>query len=87
MMMNDDDDNDNDNNDVVLYVSLAVNVFLDGTMGLRMFQTGACQPEFYKDSDLTLGTALNVWGRKFILCDCDDFTKEYYKTKYGISKF
>ena len=28
-----------------------------------------------------------MWGRKIILCDCDDFTKEYYRTKYGINDF
>ena len=49
-------------------------------------QTGAVNQEFYKDSDLAIGTSVNVYGRKFLLCDCDDFTKEYYKTKYGISK-
>jgi len=50
-------------------------------------QTGASPTEFYKDSDLTLGAVLNVWGRKYLLVDCDDFTKEYYKTKYGIGKY
>ena len=42
--------------------------------------------DFYKDSDLTIGAALNVWGRKVVLCDSDEFTKEYYATKYGISE-
>ena len=42
--------------------------------------------EFYKDSDLTLGAVLNVWGRKMLIVDCDNFTKEYYRTKYGIGK-
>ena len=49
-------------------------------------QTGAEKQEFYTDSDLMIGSILNVYGKKFILCDCDDFTKEYYVTKYGISK-
>jgi len=68
-----------------------LNVF--GPMGhggryiLDSLKTGAISPEFYKDSDLTIGTALNVWGRKFILTDCDDFTKEYFRTKYGINEF
>jgi hypothetical protein len=26
-------------------------------------------------------------GRKVILCDCDDFTKHYYCTRYGIENF
>ncbi|XP_016045960.2 EF-hand domain-containing family member C2 isoform X2 [Erinaceus europaeus] len=45
------------------------------------------QQEYYKDTDLTLGATINVWGRKVILCDCDEFTKLYYKTRYGIDKF
>lgn len=51
---------------------------------ISLFQTGAVHTEFYHDSDLTLGSVINVWGRKLQLCDCDEFTKEYYRTKYGI---
>uniref|UniRef100_A0A673CBG2 EF-hand domain (C-terminal) containing 2 n=1 Tax=Sphaeramia orbicularis TaxID=375764 RepID=A0A673CBG2_9TELE len=40
--------------------------------------------DFYQDRDLTIGGELNVWGRKVIICDCDEFTKEYYRSKYGI---
>ena len=47
---------------------------------------GAVGQEFYKDSDLQIGAYVNIWGRKFLICDCDDFTKEYYNVKYGISK-
>ncbi|NXX43704.1 EFHC2 protein, partial [Tricholaema leucomelas] len=50
-------------------------------------KTGAVHEEFYRDSDLKIGTVINVWGRKIILCDCDEFTKEYYRTKYGIEDF
>ncbi|NXS53837.1 EFHC2 protein, partial [Brachypteracias leptosomus] len=50
-------------------------------------KTGAVHQEFYKDSDLKIGAVINVWGRKIILCDCDEFTKEYYRTKYGIEDF
>lgn len=42
--------------------------------------------EFYRDSDLKIGEVINVWGRKILLCDCDEFTKDYYRTKYGIGK-
>lgn len=33
-----------------------------------------------------VGVTINVWGRKLILADCDDFTKKYYSTKYGVCK-
>ncbi|KAJ8310194.1 hypothetical protein KUTeg_012059 [Tegillarca granosa] len=51
---------------------------------LDSLKTGAVHTEFYKDSDLTIGAVINAWGRKLVLCDSDDFTKEYYRTKYGI---
>lgn len=54
---------------------------------LDSLKTGACPTEFYKDSDLTLGAVINVWGRKFLLVDCDDFTKEYYQSKFGVEDF
>ncbi|XP_021262985.1 EF-hand domain-containing family member C2 isoform X3 [Numida meleagris] len=47
-------------------------------------KTGAVHQEFYRDSDLKIGAVINVWGRKIMLCDCDEFTKDYYRTKYGI---
>ncbi|XP_026529762.1 EF-hand domain-containing family member C2 [Notechis scutatus] len=50
-------------------------------------KTGAVYQEFYKDCDLRIGATINVWGRKIILCDCDEFSKEYYKTKYGVKDF
>ncbi|NXD79381.1 EFHC2 protein, partial [Halcyon senegalensis] len=50
-------------------------------------KTGAVHQEFYRDSDLKIGAVINVWGRKIILCDCDEFTKEYYRTKYGMEDF
>ncbi|XP_074760965.1 EF-hand domain-containing family member C2 isoform X2 [Athene noctua] len=50
-------------------------------------KTGAVHQEFYRDSDLKIGAVINVWGRKIILCDCDEFTKEYYRTRYGIEDF
>eukprot|EP00075_Anas_platyrhynchos_P015529 XP_027304782.1 EF-hand domain-containing family member C2 isoform X1 [Anas platyrhynchos] len=50
-------------------------------------KTGAVHQEFYRDSDLKIGEVINVWGRKILLCDCDEFTKDYYRTKYGIEDF
>ncbi|PIK58530.1 putative EF-hand domain-containing family member C2 [Apostichopus japonicus] len=68
-----------------------LNVF--GPMGhggryiLDSLKTGAAITESYTDQDLMVGVTINVWGRKLILADCDDFTKKYYSTKYGVSDF
>ncbi|XP_028655593.1 EF-hand domain-containing family member C2 [Erpetoichthys calabaricus] len=68
-----------------------LNVF--GPMGqggrhiLDSLKTGAVYEEFYKDSDFIIGATINVWGRKIIICDCDAFTQEHYRTKFGIDNF
>ncbi|XP_071799106.1 EF-hand domain-containing family member C2-like [Asterias amurensis] len=68
-----------------------LNVF--GPMGhggryiLDSLKTGAVHTEYYKENDLKIGTEINMWGRKLTLCDCDDFTKEYYRSKYGVTAF
>ncbi|XP_045850538.1 EF-hand domain-containing family member C2 isoform X3 [Meles meles] len=54
---------------------------------LDKYKLGKVDQEFYKDDDLFIGATINVWGRKVLLCDCDEFTKTYYKTKYGIENF
>ncbi|XP_007953799.1 EF-hand domain-containing family member C2 [Orycteropus afer afer] len=54
---------------------------------LDQCKLGKDDQEFYKDSDLAVGATINVWGRKVLLCDCDDFTRCYYKNKYGIENF
>ncbi|KAM6985038.1 EF-hand domain-containing family member C2 [Aplochiton taeniatus] len=68
-----------------------LNVF--GPMGhggryiLDSLKTGAVYQDFYRDMDLTLGEVVNVWGRRVLICDCDNFTKEFYRSKYGIRDF
>ncbi|XP_069492602.1 EF-hand domain-containing family member C2 [Ambystoma mexicanum] len=68
-----------------------LNVF--GPMGhggrylIDNLKTGAVHHEIYKDCDLAIGATINLLGRKIILCDCDPYTKEFYKTKYGIEDF
>jgi hypothetical protein len=43
--------------------------------------------EYYMDNDLAIGAVLNIYGRPFILTDCDEFTKQYYKEKYQVEDF
>lgn len=54
---------------------------------LDSLKTGAVHDKYYTDADLQIGAMINVCGRKFILCDCDEFTKHYYYTKYNIQEF
>uniref|UniRef100_UPI0037E72337 EF-hand domain-containing family member C2 n=1 Tax=Semicossyphus pulcher TaxID=241346 RepID=UPI0037E72337 len=68
-----------------------LNVFSSKNQGkhfiLDNLKTGAAHDDFYKDCDLTVGGEVNVWGRRVLITDCDDFTKEYYRSKYGIEDF
>ena len=43
--------------------------------------------DFYTDRDLAIGSRINVYGRSVLLTDLDVFTREYYRTKYGIDEF
>ena len=54
---------------------------------VRSLQTGALDQKYYSDQDLAIGQLLNVFGRKVLLTDCDDFTKNYYRTRYGVQDF
>jgi len=49
-------------------------------------QMGNKKTDFYNDCDLSVGSIINIFNRKFVLFDCDEFTREYYRVKYGISK-
>jgi hypothetical protein len=45
---------------------------------------GIDEKEFITDKDLCIGAVLNVYGRAFILTECDKATQTYYREKYGI---
>jgi hypothetical protein len=58
--------------------------FLKSRYLVDVLHCGQQPTEYYKDSDLAIGVAINVFGRKIVLTDCDAFTKEYYSNKYGL---
>ncbi|XP_045426391.1 EF-hand domain-containing family member C2 [Pipistrellus kuhlii] len=72
---------------IVLNVYNGYNVSRVHGYMLDKFKDSKLVQDFYKDTDLTIGASINVWGRKVLLCDCDEFTKTYYRTKYGIQNF
>ncbi|KAI5690094.1 hypothetical protein MNV84_00947 [Leishmania braziliensis] len=40
---------------------------------------------YYRDVDLDVGMTLNVFGRSVFLYDCDDYTREFFMQRYGVS--
>lgn len=68
-----------------------LNVLGGGLMGGRYvpdpLDVGAKPINYYKDKDLTIGAVINLFGREVHLIDCDAFTREYYRIKYGLEDF
>ena len=42
---------------------------------------------YFTDEDLMVGRMVNVFGRKMLITDCDEFIKNFYRNKYGINNF
>ena len=42
--------------------------------------------EFYGPSDLFCGNKVLIYGRDCLIYDCDDFTKNWYKTNMGVDQ-
>merc|ERR1711988_104053 len=39
--------------------------------------------EFYTAADLTLGGTISVFARDLLICDCDDFTRQFMEENFG----
>lgn len=42
--------------------------------------------EYYQAKDLVLGTTIHIYNREFLLINCDEFTKDYFKTNFDIDQ-
>ena len=40
--------------------------------------------EYYWTGDLVVGQGVKIYGREYMLYDCDEFTREYYRSELGI---
>lgn len=61
--------------------------FDGGRYILDNLKTGSISVNYFTDEDLMVGRMVNVFGRKMLLTDCDEFTKNFYRNKYGINNF
>ncbi|KAJ3323163.1 EF-hand domain-containing member C2 [Boothiomyces sp. JEL0866] len=43
--------------------------------------------ECFSDADLMIGSVIHLYGRPFVICDCDEFTKNYYRENYDVMEF
>ena len=37
--------------------------------------------------DFMIGSTLQIYKRRFLICDCDNFTKAFYYQNFGIKEF
>jgi len=44
------------------------------------------EPVLYKPHDLIVGDAIDIYGRKLVIYDCDDFTRSFYKDYLGFEQ-
>lgn len=63
------------------------NFFDGGRYILDNLKTGSISVNYFTDEDLMVGRVMNVFGRKMLLTDMDEFTKTFYRNKYGINNF
>jgi DUF1126 PH-like domain len=54
---------------------------------LNNLSTAEIKMDYFTASDLTIGSVIHLYGRPFVICDCDEFTKAYYRKNHDIQSF
>ena len=49
--------------------------------------TGQEIKEYFTPRDFELGKTVTIYNRRFLVCDCDNFTKAFYYHNFGIKEF
>lgn len=44
------------------------------------------EEQYYRPADLRVGEKLKVFGRNFLIIDCNQFTKDYYQKEFGVEQ-
>ncbi|KAH9381883.1 hypothetical protein HPB48_015397 [Haemaphysalis longicornis] len=53
----------------------------------HVYETDGEGEEYIGPEDLLPGRRLNLYGRSFLIYDCDDFTKNFYRENFGTDNF
>lgn len=43
--------------------------------------------DYYTPRDFTIGKTVSIYGRRFLVYDCDNFTKAFYYENFGVKDF
>ena len=63
--------------------------FLSGSLGAKKIcgeRDYGPKESYYRDTDLHIGSYIRVFDRDLLLHDVDEFTRNYYRTKYNYSE-
>lgn len=61
-------------------------MLLESAPGKNIGSDALPKSAFYNETDLHVGSYVRVYNRDLLLHDCDEFTKNYYMSKYKMTE-